>query len=346
MTAKASPSARPPRQLAMVLDLNKCLGCQTCTIACKKLWNTDSGTAYAYWNNVETRPGKGYPKDWRVTGGRTADGSVKRGETPDLKTGYGEPWTFNHQRVVNSDSNKGKEWLRPAEAPDWGPNWDEDEGAGEYPATNHHFYLPRLCNHCTHPACMDACPRGAIYKRSEDGIVLVNQDRCHGYRFCVEACPYKKVFFDPERSVSTKCFFCLPRVEKGVAPACARQCPGRLRFVGYRDDPEGPIWKLVNKWKVAIPLHPEFGLEPNVFYVPPVSPPKIGPGGRAMAEDRIPLDYLKSLFGDAVGPALDVLRAERAKRKRGEASELMDLLIAYDWNKNFKLDHGAREVFK
>ena len=344
MTATTTQAPKSARQVAMVLDLNKCLGCQTCTIACKKLWNKDSGTAYAYWNNVETHPGKGFPQNWPQSGGRKADGSVRRGEIPDLKSGYGEAWTFNHQRVVNSDSNKGKEWIRPTEAPSWGPNWDEDEGAGQYPSTNHHFYLPRLCNHCTHPACLEACPRAAIEKRAEDGIVLVNQDRCHGYRFCVEACPYKKVFFDPERSVSTKCIFCLPRVETGVAPACARQCPGRLRFVGYRDDPDGPIWKLVNTWKVAIPLHPEYGTEPNVFYVPPLSPPQIGPDGRVMTEERIPLDYLKSLFGEAVVGALDVLRAEREKRRHGQASELIDLLIAYDWNKNFKLDHGAREV--
>jgi DMSO reductase family type II enzyme iron-sulfur subunit len=339
-----SPSPKVARQLAMVLDLNKCLGCQTCTIACKKLWNKDSGTGYAYWNNVETHPGKGYPQSWPQTGGRTPEGAVKRGEIPDLKSGYGEAWKFNHTTVINSNSNKGKEWLRPTEAPKWGPNWDEDQGAGAYPSTNHHFYLPRLCNHCTHPACLEACPRAAIEKRSEDGIVLVNQDRCHGYRFCVEACPYKKVFFDPERSVSTKCIFCLPRVETGVPPACARQCPGRLRFVGYLDDPEGPIWKLVNTWKVAIPLHPEYGTQPNVFYVPPLSPPQTGPDGRVLTEERIPLAYLKSLFGDAVVGALEVVRAEREKRRQGQPSELMDLLIAYDWNKNFKLDKGEREV--
>ena len=261
------------RQVAMVLDLNKCLGCQTCTIACKKLWNRDSGAGYAYWNNVETWPGQGYPRRWQETGGRDAAGEVKRGEVPDLESGYGRAWKFDHQGVIDSDSRKGDHWLRPDGDPSWGPNWEEDHGAGTYPRDNHYFYLPRLCNHCTHPACLDACPRAAIGKRAEDGIVLVDQDRCHGYRFCVEACPYKKVFFDTERRVANKCLFCLPRVEQGVAPACARQCPGRLRFVGYLDDEAGPIHKLVAQWKVALPLHPEYGLEPNVFYVPPLSPP-------------------------------------------------------------------------
>jgi DMSO reductase family type II enzyme iron-sulfur subunit len=337
---------RPQRQVAMVMDLNKCLGCQTCTIACKKLWNRDEGAGYAYWNNVETWPGEGYPRRWNETGGRDAAGQVKRGEVPDLESGYGRVWRFDHQQVVHSDSRKGDQWLKPDGDPSWGPNWDEDHGAGRYPQDNHYFYLPRICNHCTHPACLDACPRGAISKRSEDGIVLVDQDDCHGYRFCVEACPYKKVYFDTERQVANKCLFCLPRVEQGVAPACARQCPGRLRFVGYLDDAAGPIHKLVAQWKVALPLHPEYGLEPNVFYVPPLSPPALDAQGRPTGAPRIPVETLEGLFGPPVRAALATLEAERAKRKRGEPSELMDLLIAYDWNDMFKLDAPAGAVVR
>jgi DMSO reductase family type II enzyme iron-sulfur subunit len=333
------------RQIAMVLDLNKCIGCQTCTIACKKLWNTDTGTGYAYWNNVETLPGAGYPRGWDESGGRTSDGEVKAGRVPGLDDGYGRAWNFNHEEVrERAGEGAAKPWLRPDKTPRWGANWDEDRGAGDYPQENHYFYLPRLCNHCTHPACLDACPRSAIEKRDEDGIVLVNQDRCHGYRFCVEACPYKKVYFDPKRQVTTKCIFCLPRLEEGVAPACARQCPGRLRFVGYLDDPAGPIWKLVHGFEVALPLHPEFELGPNVYYVPPMSPPKLDEKGRPTGEPRIPTSYLVKLFGDRVHEALALLERERAKRRRGESSELMDLLIAYDWNDSFALDAGKREV--
>jgi DMSO reductase family type II enzyme iron-sulfur subunit len=337
--------ARSTRQIAMVLDLNKCLGCQTCTIACKKLWNTDTGTGYAYWNNVETLPGAGYPRNWPQSGGRSGQGEVRAGRVPNLDEEYGRAWNFNHEEVrKRAGEGAGKPWLRPDEAPRWGANWDEDRGAGDYPQGNHYFYLPRLCNHCTHPACLDACPRQAIEKRDEDGIVLVDQDRCHGYRFCVEACPYKKVYFDPKRQVTTKCIFCLPRLEEGVAPACARQCPGRLRFVGYLDDEQGPIWKLVHGFQVALPLHPEFGLGPNIFYVPPMSPPKLDEKGRPTGEPRIPVEYLASLFGERVGEALATLEAERTKRRRGESSELMDLLIAYDWNESFALGPRTREV--
>ncbi|BFM15641.1 nitrate reductase subunit beta [Maricurvus nonylphenolicus] len=336
------------RQVAMVLDLNKCLGCHTCSVACKKLWNKDEGTDYTYWNNVETRSagnGAGYPKMWEEIGGRTETGDVKRGKIPSLDNGYGRAWSFNHGDVIATDATTGeKTWLKPNEDPSWGPNWDEDEGSGTYPEDNHYFYLPRLCNHCTHPACLDACPRGSIYKRDEDGIVLVNQDRCHGYRFCVEACPYKKVYFDRQRQVAAKCIFCFPRVEEGTAPACARQCPGRLRFVGYLDDEEGPIWKLVHKWKVAIPLHPEYGLGPNVFYIPPVSPNQLDSEGRPTDIPRIPMAYLKQLFGEEAERAVDIVKQEREKKKQGLESELMDILIAYNWNDNFKLDEQTREV--
>lgn len=333
------------RQVAMVLDLNKCLGCQTCTIACKKMWNTDSGTDYTYWNNVETHPGKGYPANWQAMGSRNSDGSIKKGQIPNLDQNYGRAWKFNHQKTFFRDSGtQVKQWVKPDGDPKWGPNWDEDHGAGEYPQQNHYFYLPRLCNHCTHPACRDACPRHAIEKRPQDGIVVVNQDRCHGYRYCVEACPYKKVFFDTERQVAAKCIFCFPRVEEGIAPACARQCPGRLRFVGYLDDPEGPIYKLVKKWKVAIPLHPEYGLEPNVFYVPPLSPEALDENGAPTGKERIPVAYLESLFGANVHQALDTLRKERENKKNGKGSEMLDLLIAYDWNKNFALAPNQKEI--
>ena len=166
-TDTSGTSETAARQLGMVLDLNKCLGCQTCTVSCKKLWNRDSGTGYAYWNNVETHPGRGYPAEWRETGGRDGDGAVKRGQVPNLDTGYGRAWDFNHQQTFESAGRPADEkvWIRPAGEPRWGANWDEDRGAGRYPQDNHYFYLPRLCNHCTHPACLEACHRGAGFDR-------------------------------------------------------------------------------------------------------------------------------------------------------------------------------------
>ena len=73
------------------------------------------------------------------------------------------------------------------------------------------FYLPRLCEHCLNPACVASCPSGALYKREEDGIVLVDQERCRGWRFCVSGCPYKKVYFNWKTGRSEKCLFCYPQ---------------------------------------------------------------------------------------------------------------------------------------
>ena len=167
--------------------------------------------------------------------------------------------------------------------------------------------------------------------------MLVDQERCRGYRYCVTACPYKKVYFNERISKSEKCIFCYPRIEKGLAMACARQCVGRIRWVGYRDDEAGPIHLLVDKYKVALPLHPEWGTKPNVFYVPPTSPPKFGANGSAEAESRIPVAYLEELFGDGVRGAFETIAAERAKKANGESSELMDTLIGFKHHEMFKL---------
>ena len=102
--------------------------------------------------------------------------------------------------------------------------------------------------------------------------MLIDEERCHGYRFCIEACPYKRIYFNEERAIAQKCISCYPRLEEGVAPACVRQCAGRMRHIGYLDDPKSAVSKLVKKHKVALPLRPDFGVEPNVFYVPPLMP--------------------------------------------------------------------------
>ena len=321
------------RQVAMVFDLNKCLGCQTCVIACKTSWTRGDGMDYMWWATVNTQPGKGTPRDWEQMGGGFRDEEPQPGRMP-LRADFGEAWDFNYDEVFYG--GKGSEvHLKPSPEPEWGPNWDEDQGGGEYP-NSFYFYLPRICNHCTNPACLEACPRNAIYKREEDGIVLIDQKRCRGYRFCVEACPYKKIYFNHVREVAQKCIFCFPRIEQGVAPACARQCPGRLRFVGFLDDESGPIHKLVKQWKVALPLHPESGTQPNVFYVPPIGPPRFDEHGNIdTSKPRIPLEYLKYLFGPDVEQALATLEAEMAKTKGGGRSEMLDTLIVYEWKSLF-----------
>ncbi len=366
------------KQLQMVFDLNKCLECHTCTMADKLMWTNRSGREYMYWNNVESVPGHGYPKGWgnnrnqtetgqgQILGGgfkdvvleegRT-DGKVKsrvpvmrEGKDPELENDYGIPWEYNYEEVFNpgaSHETQGATGPRPhykgkEVKPKWGPNWEEDQGAGEYP--NHWvFALPRICNHCTHPACLASCSRKAIYKRQEDEIVLVDQERCRGYRHCVRGCPYKKVYFNFSTGKSEKCILCYPRVEKGVAPACFWQCPGRIRFIGWKDDKNSAVYKLIHEYKVALPLHPEFGTEPNVFYVPPIGNFKFGRDGEITNERVIPVKYLGALFGGEknVKNVQDTILREREKMRKGTKSEVCMILIGHDNEDRFQLNVGG-----
>ncbi len=347
------------RQVAMVVDLNKCIGCQTCTLACKTMWTSGDGQEHMWWNKVNTMPGEGSPRGWEDMGGgfmSTALGMVLRrlfgskvgkkavaSHLPDEKE-FGEYVKLYPLKTITS--GEGKAATAPEKRPEWMYNWDEDRGAGEHP-NSYFFYLPRLCNHCTHPACLEACPRNAIYKR-EDGIVLINEEKCHGYRFCMEACPYKVIYFNVEgkiggeytttsskTGIAQKCIGCFPRIEQGVPPACARVCPARARFYGFLGDENSSVYKLVKKWKVALPLRAEYGTQPNVYYVPPLSSPKYDKDGKLVDEERIPIDYLKYLFGEEVEDALNTLKEEREKMRRGEKSELMEILIGFRWPDDF-----------
>jgi len=344
-------------QVAMVMDLNKCIGCQTCTIACKKLWTDSGGREWMYWNNVETKPGEGYPRNWEEKGGgyespeqaeNDAHGEREPGELPSQED-WGRAWEFNHSEIMYDGSD---DELRPqGEDPEWGPNWDEDQGAGEYP-NSYYFYLPRICNHCTHPSCAEACPRKALYKREEDGIVLVDQERCRGYRYCVEGCPYNKVYYNVMRKRSEKCIFCYPRIEgegetssfnlndgEAVPPACATECPPQLRLVGFLDDEDGPIYKLVEEYEVALRLHPEFNTQPNVYYIPPFAPPQHDEEtGESIDVERIPRPYLEELFGEDVHEALDTIERHRDRVRRGGESELMDLLTSNNMAQQYRLE--------
>ena len=121
-----------------------------------------------------------------------------------------------------------------------------------------------------------------------------------------------------------------------MAPACFRQCPGRVRFIGFLDDPDSAVHKLIKVWRVALPLHPERGTQPNVYYVPPLSPPQFDEDGEVIeGSERIPREYLESLFGVDVHRVLEMLKGEVAKTRGGEKSEILDTLIAYQWKSMF-----------
>jgi nitrate reductase beta subunit len=409
-------------QMAMVMNLDKCIGCHTCSVTFKQTWTNRSGVEYVWFNNVETRPGQGYPRTYedqdRWLGGwtRTRRGrlTLKGGgrlrkllsifsnpKMPSIQDYY-EPWTYDYDTLISSPLQEHTPVARPRSLITgehtkirWSANWDDNLAGGPELAAKDPlikgiedkvrfefeqtfmFYLPRICEHCLNPSCAASCPSGAIYKRSEDGIVLVDQDRCRGWRMCVSGCPYKKVYFNHRTGKAEKCTFCFPRVEVGLPTVCAETCVGRLRYIGLvlydadkvleaasvedehdlleaqrqvfldPDDPavvraaseagipqdwieaaqRSPIHALINTYRVALPLHPEYRTMPMVWYIPPLSPvvDVIRDTGHD-AEDhgnlfaaidalRIPVEYLARLFtaGDPE-PVNGVLRKLAAMR--------------------------------
>jgi nitrate reductase beta subunit len=289
------PESRPKKQFAAVFDINKCIACQTCTLACKTTWTSGKGQEYMLWNNVESKPYGFYPLAWDVK----------------LLEELGpQPWKSGpyEGRTLFEAAQAGERVLgwRPDELDYTHPNVGEDDCAGviengadlQVPHLTWFFYLARICNHCTYPACLASCPRGSIYKRQEDGIVLIDQGRCRGYQECVKACPYKKVFYNPMTGTSEKCIACFPKMEQGLQPQCFVNCIGKIRFAGWISLPENarednPVDYLVHVRKVALPLFPQFGLEPNVYYIPPVHAPR---------------PFLRQMFGPGVDQAVDTYR--------------------------------------
>ncbi len=409
-------------QMAMVMNLDKCIGCHTCSVTCKQAWTNRSGTEYIWFNNVETKPGLGYPRTYedqeKWKGGWELN---KRGRLK-LKAGgrfkklltifsnpklpsineYYEPWTYDYATLTDAPAQEHTPVARPKSLisgknmkVEWSANWDDDLGGSTQTAhldpmlkkigdkvkfefeQTFMFYLPRICEHCLNPSCAASCPSGAIYKREEDGIVLVDQDRCRGWRMCVSGCPYKKIYFNHRTGKAEKCTFCFPRIEVGLPTVCSETCVGRLRYIGLmlydadkvlaaastedehglyeaqRDvflDPNdlevireaekagiardwidaaqrSPIYALINTYKVALPLHPEYRTMPMVWYIPPLSPvvdvvQETGEdaedkGNLFAAIDalRIPIEYLAELFtaGD-VGPVDATLKKLAAMR--------------------------------
>jgi len=390
-------------QVTMVMNLDKCIGCHTCTVTCKQTWTNRPGTEYVYFNNVETKPGIGYPtryedqNEWnggweldkkgrlKLRGGSRLKRLLSIFYNPDLPTieQYHDPFTFDYAKLISAPAGSKAPSVSARSAltgremvPEWGSNWEDDLAGAPHRAladpnlvamsekvkldfeSVFMFYLPRICEHCLNPSCVASCPSGAMYKREEDGIVLVDQDRCRGWRFCVSGCPYKKVYFNHRTGKAEKCTLCFPRIEVGLPTICSETCPGRLRYLGLvlydadkvtsaaatadpqelyhaqldtfldPDDPEvaaqaetqgiprdwiiaakrSPTYALIAKYRVALPLHPEFRTMPMVWYIPPLSPVTEAASVAGYDESdpddifasidalRIPIEYLANLF--------------------------------------------------
>lgn len=264
-------------QTAMVLNLDKCIGCHTCSVTCKNVWTSRKGMEYVWFNNVETKPGPGYPVEWEKQDKYKGGWTIRKGKLqllqgnnlnilstifanpylPEMKDYY-EPFTFDFSKLTGTKRFRTAPSARPyslitgerMEKIEYGPNWEDNLGGTfkerkkdpnlkdfdtkgyEEFEKSFMFYVPRLCEHCLNPACAASCPSGAIYKREEDGIVLINQDKCRGWRECVSACPYKKTYFNWNRKKSEKCTFCFPLIENGKPTVCSESCVGRIRYIG------------------------------------------------------------------------------------------------------------------
>lgn len=328
--------AHPEEQLVAVFNTNRCIACQSCTMCCKSTWTFSPGQEYMWWNNVETKPYGGYPKHWDKRTLELMESANPGGQVWDANNvTENAPYGVYQGKTIFELAGPGRYALgyRPSDD-DWlVPNLYEDTPtstpgkAGEYHSGGQmldhatwFFYLARICNHCTYPACVAACPRQAPYKRNEDGIVLINQRRCWGYRLCVEACPYKKAMYRHDTQTSEKCIGCYPRIEgrdpEGdrvpIEARCMTGCIGKIRMQGlvpinkdgsWHEDPSHPLYYLVKVEKIALPLYPQFGTEPNIYYIPP---------------RWVPKPYLRQMFGPGVDDAL--------KRYANPSRELLAVL--------------------
>ncbi|MGG3687782.1 nitrate reductase subunit beta [Caldifermentibacillus hisashii] len=263
-------------QVGMVMNLDKCIGCHTCSVTCKNTWTNRPGAEYMYWNNVETKPGIGYPKQWEDQDKYRGGWELKDGELV-LKSGskvnrllnlfynptqpelddYFEPWDYDYETLTNSPERKHQPVARAKSSItgefmdlEWGPNWEDDLAGGHITGLRDPsvvkmeesiktefedvfmMYLPRICEHCINAPCVSSCPSGAMYKRDEDGIVLVDQNACRAWRYCVTSCPYKKVYFNWKTNKAEKCTLCFPRIENGQPTICSETCVGRIRYIG------------------------------------------------------------------------------------------------------------------
>jgi nitrate reductase beta subunit len=265
-------------------------------MACKSTWTFGKGQEHMWWNNVETKPHGSYPQGWDVKlldklGKNEWVNGVYKGKTVFEAAPEGE------KQLGYMPSEK--EWRFPNMNEDVTSNKFKDKADISDPIHRAHesffYYLQRICNHCTFPTCANSCPRKVIYKRPDNGIVLIDQSRCRGYRECVGACPYGKVHYNSVTKTSEKCIACYPRVEKGLVTRCVAACVGKIRMQSWvklpeEADPENPVDYLVHVAKVALPLYPQFGCEPNIYYIPP---------------RWVPTQHLKMLFGPGVEHAIE-----------------------------------------
>jgi Fe-S-cluster-containing dehydrogenase component len=274
MTTLPPPS---PKKLGLVIDLDTCVGCHACAVACKQ-WNAAGFSAPL----TDEQP---YGRDpvgvWfnRVHSYELA--------ATDFETPAHDPGAHDALGMSTSNTHACASTVPLAQL-------------DAQPAMTLHF--PRSCLHCETPACVTVCPTGASYKRAEDGIVLVDESKCIGCKLCSWACPYGAREYSAVEGVMKKCTLCVDRIyneqleEAERQPACVQACPTRARHFGDLGDPESKVSKLVAA-RGGVDLMPELGYKPVNQYLPP-RPRRAGPADAAQAPAGETLD------ADALPPVL------------------------------------------
>jgi Fe-S-cluster-containing dehydrogenase component len=246
MTSLPAPGTR---KLGLVIDLDTCVGCHACAVACKE-WN--DGGAFG-------------PLPDKEPYGAEPDG-----------VWFNRVHTYEKPGFGIRDSGFGKSESKCNREPDTSipPHTALANPESRIPNPGSTIHFPRSCLHCETPACVTVCPTGASYKRAEDGIVLVDEDKCIGCQLCAWACPYGAREFSAQRGVMQKCTLCVDRIynetldEADRQPACVMACPTRARHFGDLGDAESAVSKLVAE-RDGRALMPELGYRPVNRYLPP-----------------------------------------------------------------------------
>lgn len=185
------------KQLGLVIDQERCIGCEACTVACIKENNPTAG-----------------------------------------------PWI--HVKTIGGEQ--------------------KDTPSGRYPNLQMDF-LPHLCMHCIRPPCVEVCPTNALWKR-EDGVVVLDNEKCDDCQECIGACPYGSILYSPEKGLVEKCDLCDHRIDQGLEPFCVVCCEGQAMYFGDLNDTTNHVYRLISSRK-ALPLRSEAGTGPSVYYCPP-----------------------------------------------------------------------------
>ena len=208
----SSNKTEQKRIYGMGIQVDKCIGCGQCVVACKQE------------NNVPREPY--FFRTWVERYILLVDGTVQVNSPNGGSEGF--PEKVAEQEILRT------------------------------------FFVPKLCNQCDNPPCVQVCPVGATFTTT-DGVVLVDKDYCIGCRYCIQACPYGARFLHPVTRTAEKCTFCYHRLSKGLKPACVEVCPTEARMFGEIGLRSSPLARFMRFNKIQV-LKPHLNTEPKVYY--------------------------------------------------------------------------------